>query len=79
MKTAQRESSGETDIQAMIGLARVSPADNLHVVDLPCRVSSWALDDPDNVGLWVNCHETPQETDYALLAFGERHTNHGHP
>jgi len=79
MKTAQRESSGETDIQAMIGLAPVSPADSLHVVDLPYRVSSWALDDADNVGLWVNCHEALQETDHALLAFGERHTYHGHP
>jgi mycothiol synthase len=54
MSIGQREFYGETDIQAMIGLARVSPADNLHVVDLPYRVSSWALDDPDNVGLWVN-------------------------
>jgi mycothiol synthase len=54
MKTGQREFSGETDIQAMIGLAQVSLADNLHVVDLPYRVSSWALDDPDNVGVWVN-------------------------
>jgi mycothiol synthase len=50
----QRKFSGERDIQAMIGLARVSPADNLHVVDLPYRVSSWALDDPANVGLWVD-------------------------
>ncbi len=54
MRIGQRKFSGELDIQAMIGLARVSPADNLHVVDLPYRVSSWALDDPDNVGLWVN-------------------------
>jgi ribosomal protein S18 acetylase RimI-like enzyme len=38
----------------MIALAHVCPTDNLHVVDLPYRFSSWALDDPDNVGLWVN-------------------------
>lgn len=54
MKIGQREFSGETDIQAMIALAHVFPTDNLHVVDLPYRLSSWALDYPDNIGLWVN-------------------------
>ena len=54
MKTSQRQFSGERDKQAMIALARVFPTDNLHVVDLPYRLSSWALDDPDNIGLWVN-------------------------
>jgi mycothiol synthase len=50
----QREFSGETDKQAMIALVHVFPAENLHVVDLPYRLSSWALDDPDNIDLWVN-------------------------
>jgi mycothiol synthase len=54
MKTSQREFRGETDVQAMIALAHVSPTDNLHVVDLPYRLCSWALDDPDNVGLWID-------------------------
>ena len=54
MKTRQREFCGEADVQAMIALAHASPSDNLHVVDLPYRLSSWALDRPDNVGLWVN-------------------------
>ena len=54
MKIGQREFSGETDKQAMIALAHVFPTDNLHVVDLPYRLSSWALDYPDNIGLWVN-------------------------
>jgi len=35
-------------------LAHVSPTDHLHVADLPYRLSSWALDCPDNIGLWVN-------------------------
>jgi mycothiol synthase len=46
--------SGETDKQAMIALAHVFPTDNLHVADLPYRLSSWAVDYPDNIGLWVN-------------------------
>jgi mycothiol synthase len=54
MKIGQREFSGETDKRAMIALAQAFPTDNLHVVDLPYRLSSWALDDPDNIGLWVN-------------------------
>jgi ribosomal protein S18 acetylase RimI-like enzyme len=54
MKIGQREFSGEADIQAMMALAQAFPADNLHVVDLPYRFSSWALETPDNIGLWVN-------------------------
>jgi ribosomal protein S18 acetylase RimI-like enzyme len=38
----------------MIALAAASPDRNLHVVDLPYRLCSWALDDPDNVALWVD-------------------------
>jgi ribosomal protein S18 acetylase RimI-like enzyme len=54
MKIRQREFCGQTDEQAMLALAQASPTENLHVVDLPYRLSSWALDDPDNVALWVN-------------------------
>jgi len=57
MKIGQRQVSGETDIQAMIALAPVYPTDILHVVDLPYRLSSWALDYLDNVGLWVNAQD----------------------
>jgi ribosomal protein S18 acetylase RimI-like enzyme len=38
----------------MIHLAQASPNDNLHVADLVYRLNSWALDDPGNVGWWVN-------------------------
>ncbi len=38
----------------MSTLARRFPANNLHVVDLPYRLSSWAFDDPDNVHLWFD-------------------------
>ena len=54
MKIDRREFSGEADKQAMITLARACSSDNVHVVDLPYRLSSWALDSPDNIGLWVS-------------------------
>jgi ribosomal protein S18 acetylase RimI-like enzyme len=54
MKIIQRAFSGEEDIQGMISLAKAFSTVNLHGVDLPYRLSSWALDDPENVGLWVN-------------------------
>ena len=41
-------------MQAMIALAHLAPTDNLHVADLPYRMSSWALDEPDNIGLWFD-------------------------
>ena len=54
MRIDQREFSGEADIQAMMALARLAPSENLHVIDLPYRLSSWALDHPGNAGLWVS-------------------------
>lgn len=54
MKMSQREFRGETDSQAMIALASHFPTEHLHIVDLPYRLSSWALDDPGNVRLWVD-------------------------
>ena len=38
----------------MAALSRQSPRDNLHIVDLPYRLSSWALDNPDNINLWFD-------------------------
>jgi ribosomal protein S18 acetylase RimI-like enzyme len=49
-----RRFSGEPDKEAMGRLARASASENLHVTDLPYRFSSWALNDPENVGLWVD-------------------------
>ena len=54
MKIGRREFSGEADIQAMISLTHAFPTENLHIVDLPYRFSSWALETPGNIGLWVN-------------------------
>ena len=53
-KLVRRAYTGEADLRAMAALVHLAPADNLHVADLPWRFSSWALDYPDNVGLWVN-------------------------
>lgn len=36
----------------MAELARRSAMDHLHVIDLPYRLSSWALDEPRNAHLW---------------------------
>ncbi len=41
----------------MLALTRQCAQDNLHVVDLPYRLCSWALDAPDNVGLWFDAHQ----------------------
>jgi ribosomal protein S18 acetylase RimI-like enzyme len=35
-------------------LVRAFPAEHTHVADLPYRLSSWAFDYPENVGLWVD-------------------------
>lgn len=51
---SQLELPGGTDHHALIALARAFPATNLHIVDLPYRLSSWALDDPANAGLWFD-------------------------
>jgi len=48
MKLFSRPFSGEPDKDKMIALAWQSPADNLPVIDLPYRLSSWSLDDSLN-------------------------------
>ena len=49
----QRRFEGRRDLIEMQALSRAFPADHLHITDLPWRLSSWALDDPDNIGLWM--------------------------
>src|SRR5512135_2699070 len=49
---AYRGLLGEADQEQMSALARCFPEANLHVVDLPYRLSTWALDDPQNARLW---------------------------
>jgi ribosomal protein S18 acetylase RimI-like enzyme len=54
MNPQLRAFTGEPDLQAMAALTNAFPSTNLHVTDLPYRFSSWALDDPDNIALWVD-------------------------
>jgi ribosomal protein S18 acetylase RimI-like enzyme len=50
----QRSFSTEQDKYLMSALAREFSGNNLHVIDLPYRLSSWALDNPKNVALWFD-------------------------
>jgi ribosomal protein S18 acetylase RimI-like enzyme len=45
---------GADDVARMLALAREYPAGAIHVIDLPYRLCSWALDNPDNFALWEN-------------------------
>ncbi len=54
MQITQRLYQGDHDKALMADLVRAQPQANLHGVDLPYRLSSWAFDDPDNVCLWEN-------------------------
>ncbi len=49
-----RPYSDMADKLAMAELAQAAPENNLHNVDLPYRLSSWALDDPHNTCLWLD-------------------------
>jgi mycothiol synthase len=54
MELSRCLSCDDADKAQMSALARRFPGDNLHVIDLPYRLSSWALDDPENVALWFD-------------------------
>ncbi len=49
----------------MAALARQCSENNLHVIDLPYRLSSWAFDNPENIRLWVD--ENQQLVAWAAL------------
>ncbi len=53
----QRKYQGEDDKRRMIDLATTTQAENVHFIDLPYRLSSWALDETENIGLWVDGRE----------------------
>jgi ribosomal protein S18 acetylase RimI-like enzyme len=52
MTLTQYPFSGAADIPSMLALAHAFPSEHLRVIDLPYRLSSWALDDPANAALW---------------------------
>ena len=49
----------------MSALARQCPENNLHVIDLPYRLGSWAFDSPENISLWFD--ENQQLVAWAVL------------
>ena len=73
---------GLIDQPRMLDLVRSRPQAHPHMVDLPYRLCSWALDDPENVGLWVDSHGQLQAwavlqepfwtIDYAINPKGDR-------
>lgn len=65
MPITLRPFSNQQDKYLMSALAYQCVGDNLHVIDLPYRLSSWALDDPANTGLWFD--ENQQLVAWAAL------------
>jgi len=65
MAITQRSFSTEQDKYLMSALARQFAENNLHVIDLPYRLSSWAFDNPKNVSLWFD--ENQQLVAWAVL------------
>jgi mycothiol synthase len=56
---------GETDLNRIVALSHEVP--NPHLIDLPYRLASWSLDDPENVGLWEDSSD--QLVGYAVLQY----------
>ncbi len=54
MNYTTRTYEAESDKLLLSALARRFFDDHLHVIDLPYRLSSWALDDPGNTRLWFD-------------------------
>jgi len=65
MQIIERNFSGNTDLEAIAELVHKFPTENLHVVDLPYRFSSWSFDYPENIRLWTD--ENDQLLAWAIL------------
>lgn len=52
MRFIQRAFRPDHDQQAMLDLASANPDQHMRSIDLPYRLSSWALDDPTNIAIW---------------------------
>lgn len=48
----RRSYAGIVDQTLMRALVEAAPEKHLHVIDLPYRFSSWALDEPEQASLW---------------------------
>jgi mycothiol synthase len=62
MIVTTRPCADAVDLRLVTDLVRAFPDEQLHVVDLPYRLASWALEDERNARLWC-------DADGALLAF----------
>lgn len=65
MHFIQRAFQPDHDQQAMIALASANPDQHMRSIDLPYRLSSWALDDPANITIWQT--DTGQIVGWAAL------------
>ncbi len=52
MSYVRRSYQGRADQQQMRALVEAAAAQQLDVVDLPYRFSSWAFDSPEQISLW---------------------------
>ncbi len=52
MEITEHTFLGNSDLHEMADLVHEFPTENLHVVDLPYRFSSWSFDYPENIRLW---------------------------
>lgn len=50
----QRPFAGLADLEKMKRVVLANPTIHFHVVDLPYRLCSWGLDNPQNIGIWEN-------------------------
>ena len=69
----ERIFSGDADSNAMADLVRKFPTQNLRVVDLPYRFSSWSYDCPENIRRWTD--EQGQVMAWAVLPWQRRISN----
>lgn len=65
MEIMERTFSGDADLRQMAELVRKFPSENIHIVDLPYRLSSWSFDYPENIRLWTD--ENGQMLAWAIL------------
>jgi mycothiol synthase len=65
MAIITRSYQGQADLNRMLQLVYDFPDEHLNVVDLPYRLSSWALDVPENVCLWED--ESGQLAAWAMV------------
>jgi mycothiol synthase len=54
MALSERPVRDEADLMRMLALVHRYPRSHLHVIDLPYRLCSWALDEPENTRLWFD-------------------------